>query len=176
MLKFISLTGAHVQPWFYLLSHLCPMQGLSCLDDSVVKKPPDPEPVPSKHTVEPQKHCNPSEAIPLRYESLDQTKNKKHSAIHREGLVANHSTSAKVSTNSDADTWSPDIDPSEAHNQVSVFTRISLPVGSWHCLSKTLLLRKAAVSYYGLADCRMSAQKYGQSLKYIKLGLVCFGK
>ena len=61
--------------------------------------------------------------------------------------------------------------------QVSLLNLNSaLPSGTWHKLSKTLLLRKAAITYHVVAESRLAIGKYGHVLKYARLGLHCFGE
>jgi len=47
---------------------------------------------------------------------------------------------------------------------------------TWHNLSKVLLLRKAAISYLGLARINLANEKFGRALKYIKLSVCAFGE
>ena len=47
---------------------------------------------------------------------------------------------------------------------------------TWHRLSKVLLLRKAAITFFSLAKSGFAAQNLSYSFKYIKLALQCFGK
>ena len=108
----------------------------------------------SKHKVEPQATVDPDEVIPLDYAPITPPRTSTRS----------HGT---TSTNQDGR-----ISP----NQLLVFSGSSLPGGTWHTLSKTLLLRKAVVAYYGLADSKMALHKYGLVLKYVRLALLCFGK
>ena len=46
----------------------------------------------------------------------------------------------------------------------------------WQCLSSSLLMRKASMTYFALAKAHLSAQKYGNALKYIRFAVHCFGK
>lgn len=39
-----------------------------------------------------------------------------------------------------------------------------------------LLLVKAATAYYLLADCAFKLENYGKALRYVSLGLLCYGK
>ncbi len=50
------------------------------------------------------------------------------------------------------------------------------PSRTWHVLSKTLLLRKAAVAYHGLAEAALKQHRYGDVLKYGRLALQSFSK
>ena len=45
---------------------------------------------------------------------------------------------------------------------------------TWHRLSKVLLLRKAAITFFSLAKSGFAAQNLSYSFKYIKLALQCF--
>lgn len=102
-----------------------------------------------KHKVETQETADPNTAIPLHYASLDPS------------WVPN------INSNS---TSSGSVSP----NQISVIKRSTLPRGTWHMLSKTLLLKKAAVVYLALAEKDATDGKYGQALRNITHALVCF--
>lgn len=99
-----------------------------------------------KNIVEEQVQCNSAEAIPLHYEPL-----QKSAPPHNEEDPALH-----------------DIE----HLQLAESELSS----SWHRLSKVLLLRKAAITFYSLAKNNFSIKKFGCSLRYIKSALMCFGK
>lgn len=47
--------------------------------------------------------------------------------------------------------------------------------GSWHQLSKALLLRKACMANYVLAAEFLANQQYGCSLKHVRYAIHCFG-
>ena len=53
---------------------------------------------------------------------------------------------------------------------------ISLPEGTWHKLSKTLMLKKAAIAYNGMCETSLAEMKFGKALKYANLGLMCIGE
>ena len=120
-----------------------------CLDKSARKKS---KPA-SKHTVEEQVSADPNQAIPLHYSPLRQPTN-----------TAASQQPASSTNNSGR----------ESPKQVSVITRTTLPEGTWHVLSKTLLMRKAAVCYLALAEVKVNKHEYGTTLKYLRLALTCF--
>ncbi len=62
------------------------------------------------------------------------------------------------------------------HNYLQVSKATTDALESWHQLSKSLLLRKASMSYYALAKEHMSVQKYGYALKHIRFALHCLGE
>jgi hypothetical protein len=47
---------------------------------------------------------------------------------------------------------------------------------TWHRLSKVLLLRKAAITFFSLAKSGFAAQNLSYSFKYIKLAEICILK
>lgn len=122
------------------------LQGLSCLHASLSEETED-----SKHKVETQAECNPSEAIPLHYEPLHPNPSQKAT---KQGM-GKHTYSV---------------------NELSLLALSSMSHSTWHSLSKVLLLRKAAISYLGLARINLAAEKFGRALKYIKLALCSFGE
>jgi hypothetical protein len=48
--------------------------------------------------------------------------------------------------------------------------------GSWHNLSKALLLRKASMANYVLASEFLANRQYGCSLRHLRYAIHCFGK
>ncbi|XP_041369063.1 erythroid differentiation-related factor 1-like [Gigantopelta aegis] len=44
----------------------------------------------------------------------------------------------------------------------------------WQCLSSSLLMRKSSMTFFALAKAHLSAQKYGNALKYIRFAVHCF--
>ncbi|KAJ8317595.1 hypothetical protein KUTeg_005499 [Tegillarca granosa] len=98
----------------------------------------------NKNIIEEQVQCNSAEAIPLRYEPL-----QKSAPPHNEEDPALHEME---------------------HLQLAESELSS----SWHRLSKVLLLRKAAITFYSLAKNNFSIKKFGCSLRYIKSALMCF--
>lgn len=98
------------------------------------------------HLVEEQQRCYSHKAIPLHYEPL-----KKSAPPFDDNHTPLH-----------------DLE----HLKVSETTSSR----TWHRLSKVLLLRKAAITFFSLAKSCFAAQNLPYSFKYIKLSLQCFGK
>ena len=109
-------------------------------------------------TEDPKVFCNPDEAIPLHYEPIRKKK----------------SDTSKPPSSQDTGPESH-YDPVSA-NQSTLWKSGALPRNSWHILSKTLLLRKAAIAYRGLAEAQLRLQNFTACLQYVKNGLKCFGR
>lgn len=121
----------------------------------------------SKHIVEEQAQCDPHKAIPLHYQPL-----KGDSSC-----LAFPCTSIAV----DADFPYDEMNLSSqellgAEGPLTLMGEQRSPQIRWQLLSKTLLLRKAAVVYYSQAKIKVAVEKYGLALKCIKKSLYCFGK
>jgi hypothetical protein len=119
-----------------------------CLDEDMKNPVEDPR-EEQKQSNSKQFQCN--EAIPLHYEPLE--KNKAKESIP---------PSAELTK-----------DPA---NPLALAQSCHTPTHSWHHTSKVLLLYKAALVYYWLADSKMKLFKFGRALRLVKSGLVCFGE
>lgn len=109
----------------------------------------------SKHQTDEQVQCNPAEAIPLRYEPLDNR--------------GQHPSSKESS---------PEVELCYARSDSDPVQQVSLwKPNSWQVLSKALLLLKAAKGYYRLGEAiKEEENSLGQSLRYANLGIKCYCK
>lgn len=161
-------------------------QGLRCLDvNATVQNSKN-----CKHQVDEQERCNPAEAIPLRdkpklkiqiknkptnrseehppsYQSVTQT-------MHNRDKFSRNSSSPEVDFCEISSSTETDGDKA-VNQEVSIWTG-SLPANSWHVESKVLLLLKATLVYSGLAEISLAKQQYGEVVRCLKIGLLCFSK
>ena len=118
--------------------------------------------------VDKQAKCDPNKAIPLHYQQI--TKQQHQAVAIEKAALASHDPDSGDSLGREE---SPE--PGLA-NQMTVFNRSLLSQGSWHSQSKALLVRKAAIAYYGLTEAMMTCEKYILAWKYITMALFCFSK
>ena len=136
-----------------------------------------------------QAKCNPDMPIPLHYEPIrlsDSSPNQSSEDESHDVKAANQNASAKIqkvtSSNHGEKEALPDGQKRNRRSpenmgakQVSLL-KSTMPKNSWHVLSKTLLLRKAATVYYSLADQAIKDQKHGTALKNLRISMYCFSE
>ena len=140
---------------------------MSCLDNSLTKErePSERSENTQQEDIDNQAKCDPNEAIPLHYQPIRKQAN--HTAANGK----------RSPSSPDPDAFGREQSPEpDLANQMTVFHRSLLPQGSWHRQSKSLLIRKAAIAYYGLTEAMMASDKYLLAWKHIRLALHCFRK
>ena len=114
--------------------------------------------------------CNPSEAIPMHYQPLKKTASESTATSSANENAAAGSSLASQSQEAESTPANQ-----KASSEVTVYSK-SMPVGSWHTLSKALLFRKAVICYYKLATRCLSNNSFRKTLHYLALALQCFGR
>ncbi len=106
------------------------------------------------------KSCDPSMAIPLHYSPIG--------AEITSSLCSGHDGSPKDVLAGDESLSMGTLSVISGHDGATGLT--------WHNKSKGLLLRKAAVAYYGIAEAAIAQRKYEETLALCQQALYCYSK